>query len=82
MNIWKSIISAVNEDKEHIYVVEDNEIYKIGKETDNPRGMNGNHYRIYFLDGQIKETRSLWFLGRIPHEMEKYFTPNAIIKEI
>ena len=62
---------------QHEYFVTNNSLYQIGSDTDEPRGMDGNYYKIQFEDGTIKETHSLWFIAVIPKDRRDFFKENA-----
>jgi len=75
-NHWQRVFDRKDDPKT---VIANGHAYHIGEPTDNPRGFGGKRWIIYFLDGRIETTVSLWHYGEIPSEWRDKLPDNATI---
>jgi len=74
---WRELTEVFLADKNHEYAIVNHKLYRIGSEHDNPKGMDGKHYTILFVDGYTRETTSLWFITNITRNKRNIFKNNA-----
>ena len=74
---WNDAENKFLNDKCNEYAIINYEMYRIGSETDSPKGCGGRHYTIQFHNGTTRETTSLWHIGKVPKDRRATLKNNA-----